>query len=38
MNRRWSDAEVALHVGFGWGLPEHVRIDIDEGQILALFW
>ena len=38
MDRRWSNAEMALHVGFGWGLAEDVRIDIDEGQILALLF
>jgi hypothetical protein len=36
MDRGWADAEVPLHVGFGWGLAEHVGIDMDEGQILAL--
>jgi hypothetical protein len=36
MDRRWSDTEVALHVGFGGRLVEHVGIDIDQGQILAL--
>jgi hypothetical protein len=33
---RRRDVEVTLHVGFGWGLPEHALIDADEGQILAL--
>jgi hypothetical protein len=28
--------EVTLDVGFGGGLPEHARIDVDEGQVLAL--
>jgi hypothetical protein len=37
MDRRWTDAEVALHVGSGRRLVEHVGIDIDEGQILASF-
>jgi hypothetical protein len=37
MDRRWSAAEVALHVGFGGRLVEQVGIDIDEGQMLALF-
>ena len=36
MDRRWADAEVTLHVGFGWSLAEHARIDVDEGQIVAL--
>ena len=38
MNRRGSDAEMPLHVGFRWGLPEHARIDVDEGQVLALLF
>ena len=36
VDRRWSDAEMTLHVGFGGSLVEHARIDVDEGQILAL--
>jgi len=36
MDRRWADAEMTLHVGFGRRLAEHARIDIDEGQIVAL--
>ena len=36
MNRGWTDAEMTLHVGFGGSAPEHVRIRVDEGQILAL--
>ena len=36
MDRRGSDAKMALHVGFGRRLTEHARIDVDEGQILAL--
>ena len=38
MDRRWADAEVALHVGFGRGLAEHAGIDVDEGQVLALLF
>ena len=38
VDRRWADAEMALHVGFGWRPVEHVRIDIDKGQILALLF
>jgi hypothetical protein len=38
VDRRRRHEEVALHVGFGWGLPEHARIDVDEGQIVALFF
>jgi len=37
MNRRRADAEVALHVGFGWSLPEHASIDAD-AEILALLF
>ena len=33
-----ANTEVALHVGFGGGLSEDVRIDVNEGQILALLF
>jgi hypothetical protein len=36
MDGRWSDAEMTLHVGFGRRLVEHARVDVDEGQVLAL--
>ena len=36
MDRRWADAEMPLHVGFGRSLTEHALIDADEGQVLAL--
>ena len=38
VNRGWADAEIALHVGFGRSAPEHVRVGVDEGQILALLF
>ena len=38
VNRGRTDAEMALHVGLGGRLMEHSRIDIDEGQIAALFF
>ncbi len=38
VDRRRADAEMTLHVGFCWGLPEHARIDVDEGQVVALFF
>ena len=38
MDRRWADAEVALHVGFGGRAAEHARVGVDEGQILALLF
>ena len=38
VNRGWADAEVALHVGFGGGAPEHVRVDVNEGEVLALLF
>ena len=38
VNRWWADAEMALHVGFGRSAPEHVRVRVDEGQILALLF
>lgn len=37
MNRRRSDAEMPLHVGFGRGLTEQARVDADEGQIVPCF-
>ena len=36
VNRRWADAEMTLYVGFGRSAPEHVRVRVDEGQVLAL--
>ena len=38
MDRRGSDAEMTLHVCFSWRLMEHARIDVDEGQIVTLFF
>jgi len=38
VNRGWADAEMTLHVGFGRSAPEHVRVRVDEGQILALLF
>ena len=38
VNRGWADAEMTLHVGFGRSGPEHVRVRVDEGQILALLF
>ena len=38
VDRGWSDAKMPLHVGFGGRLAEHVGIDVDEGQILALLF
>ena len=38
MDRWWADPEVALHIGFGGSAPEHMRIGVDEGQILALLF
>ena len=35
---RWSDAEMPLYVGFGGRLAEHVRIDVNEGQVVALLF
>ena len=30
--------KVALHVGLGGWAPEHVRVGVDEGQVLTLFF
>ena len=38
VDRGRADLEVALHVGFGWRAPEHVRIGVDESQVLALLF
>ena len=36
---RWrADLEVALHVGLGGWSSEHVRVSVDEGQVLALLF
>jgi len=36
---RWrADLKVTLHVGLGGWAPEHVRIDVDESQVLALLF
>jgi hypothetical protein len=36
MDRGRADLKVALHVGLGGRASEHVRVGIDEGQVLAL--
>ena len=34
---RWrADPKVALHVGFGGRASKHMRVGVDEGQVLAL--
>lgn len=33
-----ADTEVALHIGLGGWASEHVRVSVDEGQVLALFF
>ncbi len=38
VNRGRADAEMTLHVGFGRSAPKHVRVGVDEGQILALLF
>ena len=36
---RWrADLKVALHVGFGGRAPEHVRVGIDESEVLTLLF
>ena len=36
---RWrTDLEVALQIGLGGWASEHVRVGVDEGQILALLF
>jgi hypothetical protein len=36
MDGRWRDAEVTLDVGFRVSAVEHVRIEVDEDQVLGL--
>jgi hypothetical protein len=36
VDRGRADLKVALHVGLGGRASEHVRVSIDEGQVLAL--
>ena len=38
VDRRRADLKVALHVGLGGRASEHVRIGVDEGQVLALLF
>ena len=36
MDRRWADAEILLHVGFGRWAAVQARIEVDKRQVLAL--
>ena len=36
VDRRRADLKVALHVGLGGRAPEHVRVGVDESQVLTL--
>ena len=36
VDRGRADLKVALHVGLGGWASEHVRVGVDEGQVLAL--
>ena len=38
VDRGRADLKVALHVGLGGWAPEHVRVGVDEGQVLALLF
>jgi hypothetical protein len=38
VDRRRADLKVALHVGLGGRASEHVRVGVDEGQVLALLF
>ena len=38
VDRGWGYFKVALHVGLGGWTPEHVRIGVDEGEVLALLF
>jgi hypothetical protein len=36
VNRRWADAKIFLHVGFGWRPAVQTRVKVDKREILAL--
>ena len=38
VDRGRADLKVALHVGLGGWAPEHVRVGVDEGQVLTLLF
>jgi hypothetical protein len=38
VDRRRADLKVALHVGLGRRVTEHVRVGVDEGQVLPLLF
>ena len=38
VNRWRGDLEMALHIGLGRRAPEHVRVGVDEGEVLALLF
>lgn len=38
VDRGRADLKVALHVGLGGWTPEHVRIGVDESQVVALLF
>lgn len=38
VHRGRGDLKVALHVGLGGRASEHVRVGVDEGQVLALLF
>ena len=38
VDRRRADPKVALHVGLGGRASEHVRVSVDESQVLALLF
>jgi len=38
VDRGRADLKVALHIGLGGWAAEHVRIGVDEGQVLALLF
>ena len=38
VDRGRADLKVALHIGLGGRTPEHVRIGVDESQVLALLF
>ena len=38
MDGGWGGLKMALDIGFGGSLSEDARIDVDEGQVVALLF
>jgi hypothetical protein len=38
VDRGWADLKVALHIGFRGQASEHVRVGVDESQVVTLLF